>query len=220
MQQMFFEIVAQWIMQLQVFKDVFGTTMGGLNPVAPGAAGGAAAAQQGGVGGAIGSILRGSAPWSHSSSSRGAAAAQASPGIGSESDSSDGGYVPQFGVPAPTSFMGGNSFVGGGSASSGLGGVISAAGTIGGGGIPGYSGSIPGMGGTVPTFPGSSSPSVSSAAAGPNSVMGLAGAGMGAYSLVQDTRSAFDKGNPLQGAIGDAGGQALQSAPSSPAWVR
>jgi hypothetical protein len=37
MEQMFFEILASWMMRLKVFKGVFGDTMGGMQPGAPGA---------------------------------------------------------------------------------------------------------------------------------------------------------------------------------------
>lgn len=40
MQQMFFEILADWIMRLNVFKGVFGDTMGGMQPGAPGSTSG------------------------------------------------------------------------------------------------------------------------------------------------------------------------------------
>ena len=56
MEQMFFEIVAAWIMRLQLFKNIFGDTMGGLQP---GAAGSAAGSPTGNAAGGMGGLLGG-----------------------------------------------------------------------------------------------------------------------------------------------------------------
>jgi hypothetical protein len=51
MEQMFFEIIAGWIMRLDLFKNLFGTTLGGMQP------GGASAGSSSSAGGILGGLL-------------------------------------------------------------------------------------------------------------------------------------------------------------------
>jgi hypothetical protein len=147
MQQMFMEILANWIEQTRLFQSLFGQSMGNLPAPgsAPGAGGaGAASASSGGI---LSRIMMGSAPWSHASAgaaaggsgssgsgSSGSGSAGASGGGASAGSVSVGAAIPGSGgmvmtplgpVPAfdPTSPALQSHFTGGSPAIAGLGGA-------------------------------------------------------------------------------------------------
>jgi hypothetical protein len=221
MEKMFFDIIANWIMHLQIFQNLFGKTMGGLQP----GAGGAAA---GGLGGLLGNILHGGVPsgtagWGHATAPTAAAGSDTfTPPVLQRSTNSPGISRTVFpdgsrtgGLPAQIAAMAGNTT--GLSIPSGTSSTTS--GTTGlGSGLPGYgSVSMPGM--NVPSVP---VPGMGTGVAGgANGVSTALGVGAAGFEAYQATMEAFRGGttktamanSTLKGVLGDAGAGAAIGGP-------
>jgi hypothetical protein len=186
MEEMFMQIIANWIMQTKMFQSVFGSSMGSAQPGAAGGAGG----------GILQQIMMGTAPWSHAS----ARSASGTP-VGSTIPNSGGMVMTDAGpVPMldPTSPGLQNNFAGNGIPSISGSGQPSSnpnAGTPSiGSGLP-----IPGGGGS------GSGGSGGSAAIGKGAQ--IAGAAYAGYQGYEDTKADFKSGSVsgmLKGTMQDA----------------
>lgn len=222
MEKMFFEIIAGWIMKMNIFKNLFGQTMGSLAPGAPTGATGA-----GGFTGTIAQAIPGMRGIVNGSPSVSSIYGPASTSAGGASSSS--GSAPRL-IPAAATYTTGGGFGAGGFGNA-LGNIHSAASTL--GQIPGFRGltnasslsSIPGtrgiVNGTVTNgdndlFTAGISDAQAQAAINSGTIgtqpggglqqgLGIAGTvGTAGYSAEQTTVKAFESGNALQGALGDA----------------
>ena len=214
MQQMFFEIVANWIEHSKMFQGVFGQTIGSAQP----------------GGGGHASILSslGIGPRGASTSAAGGGTSSSSTGVGSVGGIYDGGYSPSTSTGSGASYR--PAYTGGaGTSGGGIGSTISS--TVGSArglysqlstarntpGSPVYGvgdvGAHGGIGGTYKTvdagdgnvrlsgdIPGQSAGMASTA-------MGVAGAGMAGYAAYGDTKADFKSGSAsgtMKGMLGDA----------------
>jgi len=181
MEKMFFEIIAGWIMRMNVFKNLFGQTMGSLQPGGAGVASGGI----GGILGSAGSLLQGIP------GTRGIVS-----GNPSISGASGSGMASAVGAQANN-----GSSVGGA-----LSDVSSAAHTLGSLRLPGASdssGPLAANGQDV-DLTGATGTAASSTSNAMSTLGGAAAIGMGGFSAAQTTVKAFESGDPLQGTLGDA----------------
>lgn len=212
MEEMMFQIIAGWVMHLTLFKQLFGSTMGGLTP--GGAAAGGSAAGGAGV---LGSILRGTT-----------GAFGGSPELAGGAAASSGAVVPAAGGGAGSIFgqalglapdllsSAGNlapqlaGTVGGGtavtSASLGLGSSSDTGFSLGSGGADDPFTTYAIQQGGDPSLAIDPTQSGGASSAGQTSqLLGAAVAlGMGGYQAYNSTVSAFESGSAAQGALGDA----------------
>jgi hypothetical protein len=191
MQKMFFDIIADWIERSKLFQSVFGS------------------AASNGAGGMLGSIMTGSAPWSHASIG-GVTSQTSGVSVGSVIPGSGGmvmtpaGPVPTFDPNSPAY----QHFV-----SNGVPGSTS----------PGVGGSIPsGGGGGLPpnTWPGSGGGSGGGSSAAASGIGKAAGVGYAGYSGYEDTVAAYKSGSVggmMKGAMGDAMAGAMIGSMFGPA---
>jgi hypothetical protein len=206
MEKMFFEIVASWVMRMDLFKNVFGQTMGGLQP-----GGGGGASSAGNMLQKVLGIGGGSAGASSTTNSGGGGYSSSSttPGLGGTYGGSTGASIPGSigGVASLASQIGTSGLFGGsgGGSSAGAGfgqmpiddsgrpqpmiDILPA---------PGVSPTLANVGGFGPA---TTTDSVSATA---SAAMGVVGAGMAGYNAFNTTTAAYESGNILQGALGDA----------------
>jgi hypothetical protein len=239
MEKMFFEILASWVMRMNLFKNVFGQTMGGLQPGGAGAGAGAA-------GGLLGKVMGGGgapgAVFSSTNSGGGFGSSSSTGGTpGFSSANTGGGALGTPGSPGSGSLRTGgglsaNSITGDISGTSSLASTLlqtaafssSGSGALGSGasgGTGGLGGDVPGLNynsatgqfdslpdpaisptlSKVPGFGGSTNVN---GGGGFGEDAGVAmqgvGAGLAGYSAYNTTLNAYESGNILQGALGDA----------------
>jgi len=209
MEKMFFEIVASWVMQMDGFQALFGNKMGALQPGGGGAGAAAGAGSvASGTGGLISRLTHGAGGAFNGSPQQTT--------YGSTSGTSGGGAS-----GGGTISSGGTSSAGGSSFGSTLSGVGSLAQTV--ANIPGLGGGAgapsglttdehaftdtipdapaPGVSPTLASIGGFGDPTIAGAV---SQIPGAIGAGMGAFQAEQSTVKAYESGNVLQGALGDA----------------
>lgn len=195
MEKMFFEIVAAWLMRLQVFKGLFGNTMSGLQLGGGGSSGGS--------GGILGSLFGGGSGGSGGGLSLGGGSGGS--GIGSAISSSLGAAQ---GAPGFAKMFG---FGGGSGAGSGIGGLTT------GDPFDAAESTDSGLTSLIPdeAMPGSKGvPGVdfSSASGGLAAVGQAAGAAGGAFEAGSSIYNAFETGGvkgTLSGMLGGAAGGAM-----------
>lgn len=174
MERMFFEIIAAWIMRMNMFKGLFGQTMGSLQP---GGSGASAGSGLGGILGAAGSLMPGmSGTRGIVNGSPSAASIYAPAGSGGSSAAST---ISNISSTAST-----------------IGGLIP--------GASSSSASWDPLLKNAQDVTGTAGAASTSLASRANFAVGAAGVGLGGYTGFQSTLDAFKSGDPLKGAMGDA----------------
>jgi hypothetical protein len=202
MQKMFFDILSQWVSQLGIFKGTFAASMGGMSP---------GGAHGGGAGGLIQSIASGGggfrAPYaggagsSISGAGSSSAASMSGGGASIAGDSSSGGGFSVGSALSSARNIGGMLNFGGGASTPSAAGNSVAMPSSDDTGIATID--TPSTGNVSGTPDDYATPSMDFSG-GASTAMGLAGAAGGLYTGEQATVSAFEKGQPLQGAMADA----------------
>ncbi len=215
MEEMMFQIIAQWVRQTTAFKGLFGNMLGGITP-------GGARSGGGGLG-SMASVANGILTGTSGISN-------GHPAMQNESIAAAAGAGGGGGVSGGSGYGGGNGGSYGGGSGGGGGAIGSTLSTVSGLAstlnLDGSSGTgssaldsvigsdsagLTGGGNSVSltdlssSMNGSSTAGAASGAGGAASTLGALGAvGMGAYQGVNATTNAFVKGDPLAGALGDA----------------
>ena len=191
MEEMMFQIIAQWIMQTTAFKNLFGDTMGGLKP--GGKQGGGLGSIAGGLGGLVsGGSIGGQTHTAIANESIAAAQGVSASGARGANGAAGGGFVGDVqgiaGLASNAASLTSSTASPAGFSSSATTGDISSI--------------LNGGAGDVSL--GSSTTDASSLSSAGSMLGTLSSVGFGAYTAEQSTQNAFLKGDSLGGAMGDA----------------